>query len=39
MNQQKPKDRKLKVELKIASDKSQSGKEIMVNRQFFRTDR
>ena len=39
VNQQKPEDRKVKVELKFASDKSQSGKEIMINRQLFRTER
>lgn len=39
VNQQKPKDRKVKVELKFASDKSRSGKEIVVKRQFFRTER
>lgn len=38
-NQQNPKDRKVKVELKFASDKIQSGKEIVVNRQLFRTKR
>lgn len=38
-NQQNPKDRKVKVELKFASDKIQSGKEIVVNRQLSRTKR